>query len=65
MTGEEQFFNLEEDPHELKNLASDAELPVWRERMVAHLAPRGEAWVRGGRLQQRPKSQLYSPNYPK
>jgi choline-sulfatase len=65
MSGEEQFFNLEKDPRELKNLASDVELPVWRERMVAHLAPRGEAWVKNGRLAVRTKSQLYSPNYPK
>lgn len=65
INGEEQFFNLEDDPQELKNLHSDAALPLWRERMVAHLAPRGEMWVRNGRLQARPKSQLYSLNYPK
>lgn len=65
MSGEEQFFNVENDPHELDNLASDRELAVWRERLVAHLAPRGEGWVRNGRLAVRPKGQLYSPNYPK
>jgi len=65
MSGEEQFFNLENDPHELHNLAHDPEVAVWRERLVAHLAPRGEPWVVNGRLGVRPKSQLYSPNYPK
>ena len=65
MTGEEQFFDLENDPHELKNLAGDAEVAVWRERLIAHLAVRGEPWVVNGRLGVRPRSQLYSPNYPK
>jgi len=69
MTGQEQFFNLEADPHELRDLAGDAaaraEMGVWRERLTAHLAPRGRPWVVNGKLGLRPQSQLHSPNYPK
>ncbi|HYW44745.1 MAG TPA: arylsulfatase [Bryobacteraceae bacterium] len=67
-TGQEQFFNLEGDPHERADLAGDArsrsELALWRQRLVAHLSPRGEPWVIGGRLGVRTRSQLYSPKYP-
>ncbi len=66
--GEEQLFDLEKDPAELDDLAPlpahEAELRRWRERMVNHLAERGEKWVRGGRLIPRPESILHSPNYP-
>ena len=69
MTGEEQFFHLDTDPHELTDLSGDAaaaaELATWRNRLIAHLEPRGPQWVAGGKLALRPKSQLYSPNYPK
>ena len=45
-TGEEYLFDLEADPQELCNLASRREhaarLKLWRERMIAHLEPRGE-----------------------
>jgi len=65
--GEEQLFNLERDPHELNDLASDAEsaseLQRWRGRMVEHLSPRGDAFVKNGKLALRPESMLYSPNY--
>jgi arylsulfatase len=66
--GEEQLFNLAHDPHELTDLAPDAahqlELRRWRERLTEYLAPRGEGWVRNGKLVPRPKGMLYSPNYP-
>jgi arylsulfatase A-like enzyme len=68
MTGQEQFFDLEADPHELRDLAGDAAsnaaMSVWRERLMAHLAPRGPAWEANGKLLPRPQSQLHSPNYP-
>ncbi|HNY39847.1 MAG TPA: arylsulfatase [Bryobacteraceae bacterium] len=65
-TGREQFFDLEKDPMELNDLAgSSPETTRWRARMVAHLAARGEQWIRGGELVTRPQRQLYSPNYPK
>ncbi len=67
-SGEEQLFNLQSDPHELNDLAGDPahapEQRAWRSRLIEHLAVRGEAWVRGGNLELRPKSRLYSPNYP-
>jgi arylsulfatase A-like enzyme len=64
-SGEEQLFHLKNDPFELAPIGDGAELRTWRTRMTGHLAPRGEDWVRNGRLTLRPASQLYSPNYPK
>jgi choline-sulfatase len=67
--GEEQLFDLTQDRCELKNLAADTAysgaLSQWREKLVAHLAVRGERFVKNGRLALRPESYLYSPNYPK
>jgi arylsulfatase A-like enzyme len=67
--GREQLFHLERDPHEMSDLAGDAahagELRQWRQRLVEHLAVRGESWVAGGKLLPRPKGQPYSPNYPR
>ncbi len=66
--GAEQLFNLERDPHELNDLASEpageARLRLWRGRMVEHLAPRGEAWVRAGRLVTSSEPRRFSPHYP-
>jgi arylsulfatase A-like enzyme len=54
MTGAQQLFDLQEDPHELRDLAGEsgsaAEVSEWRQQMVQHLALRGEDWVRGGDL---------------
>lgn len=67
--GGEQFFDLTNDPGETRDLAADPAhadaLALWRERLIVHLAPRGESWVRDGRLVPRPQSILYSPNFPK
>jgi arylsulfatase len=63
-TGTEQFFDLERDPNELREVAG-AEVAVWRERLVRHLAARGREWVLDGKLVARPQRQLYSPNFPK
>lgn len=67
--GSEQFFNLDQDPQECRNLISDAAykdpIQLWRQRLAAHLEPRGETYVSNGRLVPRPQSGLYSPNYPK
>ena len=66
--GDEQLFDLAADPHELSDLSGEpsraALLSEWRSRMTEFLAPRGEEWVRGGRLVPRPQRHLYSPNYP-
>jgi arylsulfatase len=66
--GTEQFFDLSHDPAELNDLASataaSARVANWRGRMIEHLAPRGEAWVRNGRLIPRPQNMPISPNFP-
>ena len=52
--GEEQFFDLENDPHEMVDLAGDAawedEISLWRERLVRELEGRPEGFVRDGKL---------------
>jgi len=52
LTGEEQLFNLIEDPNELHNLAaryeSEKHLLLWRSRMVDELAPRKEDGLSDG-----------------
>jgi arylsulfatase A-like enzyme len=67
--GWQQLFDLEKDPAELNDLAADpayAEtLALWRKRLVAHLAERGEPFVVNGDLAVRPKGMNYGPNYPK
>lgn len=66
--GEEQLFDLDADPHEVNDLASSAghgaELARWRQRMVNHLAIRGETHVKNGRLVPRPDDPAFSPNFP-
>jgi arylsulfatase A-like enzyme len=66
--GSEQFFDLERDPHELNDLASDSStverVAKWRRRMIEHLSPRGDAYVKNGRLVPRPQNMPTSPNFP-
>lgn len=67
--GSEQLFDLEKDPHELKNLSSvkayRKKLEAWRGEMVAHLSERGEEFVKDGQLVVRKDTMLYGPNFPK
>ena len=67
-TGEEQLFDLENDPGELVNLAQNSdyteELLRWRERLGAHLAERGESFSKEGVPVIRETSLVYSPHYP-
>jgi len=69
LTGEQQLFDLSNDPHELIDLARDpAQLELvseWRERMIEHLSIRGERWVKDGDLTIQQESQKYSPNDPR
>ncbi len=58
-SGEEQLLDAQDDP-----VQDESALRMWRSRMVEHLAPRGESWVKGGVLQKRPNSQAHSPHYP-
>jgi arylsulfatase len=66
--GEEQLFNLTDDPGECTDLAGDPAhadtLRMWRGRMVEHLAERGDKFVSNGKLALRPERQLYSPHHP-
>ncbi len=66
--GEEQLFNLAQDPHELNDLAPrpehEALLRTWRARMIEHLSVRGEYYVSGGKLVPRPKGRNRSPHFP-
>ncbi len=66
--GGEQFFDLERDPAELHDLAGDPaatdRVRRWRRRLIAHLEPRGDAYVRGGKLVPRPDEPATSPNFP-
>ena len=68
LTGEEQLFDLVNDPGELNNLSKDSssqrQLELMRKAMAEHLQERGEEWVKDGKLVVRKKSLLYSPNYP-
>jgi len=52
--GREHFFNLNEDPHELHDLAREPayapRLEFWRHRLVQELAGRPEGFVQEGRL---------------
>jgi len=68
LDGEEQFFDLDHDPHELHDLASDpahqSRVRKWRSRLIDHLAERGEPFVVNGQLGLRPEGMLYSPHYP-
>lgn len=62
--GAEQLFDLVNDPHELNESTDEAQLRLWRSRMVEHLSIRGDKWVRNGKLVPRPAGMLYGQNYP-
>ncbi len=68
-SGEEQLFNLENDPNELDDLAPQSahqkRLAFWRKRLVDFYAERGEPFVVNGKLASGRKSELHSPHYPK
>lgn len=68
-SGEEQLFDLMSDRAEINDLSGDAahepNLRRWRERMVEHLAVRGEEWVKGGKLALRPQSMMTGVNFPR
>jgi arylsulfatase len=64
-TGEEQFFDLEADPGECRNVAGEpayrSAVAEWRGRLVAELAARNRGWVVDGRLTCPSGSPLISP----
>lgn len=67
-TGVEELFDLESDPHELKNVVNDKKyherLEKLRAAMVQHLSERGEEFVKNGKLQVLKRTVLYSPLFP-
>ena len=59
---------MQKDPKELHECSSDPDysgrLAAMRQAMVEHLAERGDAFVKDGKLQVREETMLYSPHYP-
>lgn len=50
-SGQEQFFDLQQDPHELRNLAAHTErVAPWRARLIAALKDRPEGFSDGRQL---------------
>lgn len=71
LTGEQQLFDLENDPYEMNDLASKELLknnePLvknWRKKMIKHLEIRGELWVKDGDLVVQKKSIYHGVNHP-
>ena len=68
-TGAEQLFDLAADPGETTRPVGRAVPPYGAGRLArtlaGHLAARGEAWVKDGRIRTRPRGIIYGPNYPK
>ncbi len=69
LTGEQQLFDLDTDPHEMNNLVDNTDqtegLVQWRKRMVEHLSIRGEPWIKEGDLSVQKKSVYRGPNFPR
>lgn len=72
LTGQQQLFDLQNDPQEMYDLASERVLDnnrnlviKWRKKMIKHLEIRGEKWVKNGELQVQEKSIYYGINHPK
>lgn len=67
-TGEEELFDLVNDPHELKNVVHEKKyckkLQELRQAMISHLSERGEEFVKDGKLQILKRTVLYSPLFP-
>ncbi len=67
-TGQEQFFDLEKDPYENKDLTDDKnhqeEMNRWRNYLVDYLKERGPGFVKNGQLVKRTETMLYSPHHP-
>lgn len=68
-TGEEQLFDLVNDPGELQNQSENKkyskDLIKWRTAMINHLSERGEPYVKDGKLNVFEQNIALSPNYPK
>jgi arylsulfatase A-like enzyme len=72
LTGQQQLFDLQNDPYEMNDLASEEifeynkiRIKSWRKKMIKHLQIRGEHWVKDGDLTVQQKSILIGANNPK
>ena len=72
LTGKQQLFDLQNDPNEMKDLASEqlsesnkSLVTKWRKKMIKHLQIRGEHWVKNGDLTIQKQSILIGENNPK
>ncbi len=72
LTGQQQLFDLKNDPHEMNDLASYGlfkenknSVKMWREKMIEHLAIRGEEWVKDGDLKVQSDPIYFGTNHPK
>lgn len=67
-TGEEELFDLKNDPHESRNVIHDKKYSkVYKElknAMIEHLSERGDEFVKDGKLQVLKRTILYSPLFP-
>jgi len=71
LTGHQQLFDLQNDPHEMNDLASkkyfkenEELVKKWRSKMINHLKTRGEEWVKDGDLVIQEKSIHIGKNNP-
>lgn len=71
LTGQQQLFDLQNDPDEMTDLASDelfeenkSFVKTWRKRMIKHLEIRGDEWVKDGDLTVQQESIYYGANHP-
>ena len=64
-SGEQELFDLKNDPKETKNITDPVMLAPWRARMIAFLEERGEEWVKDGELVVQTKRVRYGPNFAK
>jgi arylsulfatase A-like enzyme len=72
LTGQQQLFDLENDPYELNDLALEEVFEAnkkliedWRKKMIKYLEVRGEEWVKNGNLVVQEKSIYFGINHPK
>ena len=66
LTGQQQLFDLSNDPNELIDLALENEhsqlVQHWRDKMIDHLSSRGATWIDHGDLAIQSESQKFGIN---
>ena len=64
-SGEQQLFDIKNDPMETNEITDPKLLTAWRQRMVTFLEERGEEWVKNGQLVVQTKRVRHGGNYEK